>query len=187
MTRIQPVDRNSADPAVVEWLDSIRKKMGMVPNLISTMAQSPAVAKAYVGFSQTLSKGTLPPRLHDQLSLAVGEMNGCDYCVAAHTASGKGLGMSEDETLEARRGVSRDPKENAALEFALELVTRRGRVSDADLERVRAAGFTDGEIGEIVAHVALNIFSNYFNLVAQTDVDFPSAPELAVVASAAAR
>lgn len=138
MTRIHPVDQNTADPAVVQWLDSIRKKMGMVPNLISTMAQSPVVANAYVGFSQTLSKGTLPPRLHDQLSLVVGEKNGCDYCVAAHTASGKALGMSEDETFEARRGRSQDPKENAALDFAREVVKHRGRVSDTDIER--AAG-----------------------------------------------
>ena len=178
MPRINPVNRDVADPATSRLLDSVQKKLGIVPNLIATMANSTAVANAYLGFSQSLSAGSLPARLREQLALVVGETNACVYCVAAHTALGKGAGLSEGETCDARRAVSADDKERVALEFARTIVTDRGNVSDDDVEAVREAGYTEGEIAEIVAHVALNIFTNYFNHVAGTEVDFPVAPEL---------
>jgi uncharacterized peroxidase-related enzyme len=179
MARINPVNRSAADAATVRLLDGVQKKLGIVPNLIATMANSPAVANAYLGFSQSLSTGTLPARLREQLALVVGETNGCEYCVAAHTALGKGAGLSEEETCDARRAVAADEKERAALEFARKIVTDRGNISDDDVQAVRRAGYSDGEIGEIVANVALNIFTNYFNHVAGTEVDFPVAPQLA--------
>jgi uncharacterized peroxidase-related enzyme len=181
MTRINPIRRDAADAATGRLLDSVQKKLGMVPNLIATMAHSPAVANAYLGFSQTLTTGTLPARLREQLALVVGETNNCQYCVAAHTALGKGAGLSEGETCDARRAVAANDKERAALEFARTIVTDRGNVSEDDVRSVRQAGYTDGEIGEIVANVALNIFTNYFNHVAGTEVDFPAAPELVAV------
>ncbi len=180
MPRINPVNRDAADAATGRLLDSVQKKLGIVPNLIATMANSPAVANAYLGFSQSLSTGTLSPRLREQLALVVGETNGCQYCVAAHTALGQGAGLTEGETCDARRAVAADDKERAALEFARTIVIERGNVSDDDVDAVRQAGYTDGEIGEIVANVALNLFTNYFNHVAGTEVDFPIAPELAV-------
>ena len=179
MPRLQPVSQESAHPATTKLLGTVEKKMGTVPNIIATMANSPAVANAYLGFSQSLSTGSLSPRLREQIALVVGETNGCGYCVAAHTALGKRAGLSEQETCDARRAVAADEKEDAALEFARKIVTDRGYVSDADVQRVRQAGYTDGEIAEIVANVALNVFTNYFNHVAETEVDFPTAPELA--------
>jgi len=179
MARIQPVSEQAADAPTRELLSSVKRKMGQVPNLISTMANSPAVANAYLGFSQTLSACTLPARLREQIALAVGESNGCGYCVAAHTVLGKGAGLTEQETCDARRATSRDEKERVALDFARKVVQDRGVVGDADVERLRGAGYTDGEIAEIVANVALNLFTNYFNHVAGTEVDFPQAPALA--------
>lgn len=179
MARINPVNRSAADAATGRLLDGVQKKLGIVPNLIATMANSPAVANAYLGFSQSLSTGTLPARLREQLALVVGETNSCEYCVAAHTTLGKGAGLSEEETCDARRAVAGNDKERAALEFARKIVTDRGNVSDDDVHAVRQAGYSDGEIGEIVANVALNIFTNYFNHVAGTEVDFPVAPQLA--------
>jgi len=179
MPRIQPVDQNTADAATAELLGSVKNKLGTVPNIVATMANSPAVAKAYLGFSQALSAGSLSPRLREQLALVVGETNGCGYCVAAHTALGKGAGLTEAETCDARRANSSCKKEQTALEFARKVVNDRGVVSDADVEQLRQAGYTDGEVGEIVANVALNIFTNYFNHVAGTEVDFPAAPSLA--------
>jgi uncharacterized peroxidase-related enzyme len=179
MPRIQPLDQNTADPATEALLGSVRKSMGAVPNLIATMARSPAVAGAYLGFAQALSGGTLPRRLREQIALVVGEANACGYCVAAHTASGKRSGLTEEETKEARRAASDDEKEQAALAFARKVVQDRGVVADDDVEQLRRAGYTDGEVGEIVANVALNIFTNYFNHVAGTEVDFPAAPGLA--------
>lgn len=179
MPRLQPVTSNSADPQQTQVLDGVRKKMGTVPNLIATMANSPAVANAYLGFSAALSSGLLPPRVREQIALVVGESNSCDYCVAAHTALGKRAGLSEDETLAARRAEPADAKERAAIKLARRIVTERGFVNDDDVRQVREAGYNEGEIAEIVAHVALNTFTNYFNHVAETEVDFPSAPELA--------
>ncbi|QEG36893.1 carboxymuconolactone decarboxylase family protein [Bythopirellula goksoeyrii] len=176
MARIQPVNKDAADTTQQHILDTVKKKMGMVPNLIATMANSPAVANAYLGFSQQLSTGALSPRLREQIALAVGEVNSCDYCLAAHTALGKGAGLSESETCDARRAEAKDDAERFALEFAQKVVRDRGVVSDDDLQQVREAGYTDGEIAEIVANVALNIFTNYFNHVAGTEVDFPAAP-----------
>jgi uncharacterized peroxidase-related enzyme len=178
MPRIQPVEQNTADPATEALLGSVRKSMGSVPNLIATMARSPAVVRAYLGFAQALSGGTLPRRLREQIALVVGEANACGYCVAAHTALGRGAGLTEQETKEARRATSHDGKEQAALVFARKVVQDRGVVADADVEMLRRAGYTDGEVGEIVANVALNLFTNYFNHVAGTAVDFPAAPGL---------
>ena len=178
MARIQPVNPNTADSATAELLGSVKKKLGSVPNLIATMANSPAVATAYLGFSQALATGTLPARLREQIALVVAETNGCDYCLAAHTALGKGAGLTEQETCDARRAHSHDQQERAALDFARKVVQDRGVVADRDVELVRQAGYTDGEVGEIVANVVLNIFTNYFNHVAGTEVDFPAAPSL---------
>lgn len=179
MPRIQPIHANTADASQAELLGSVRKKLGSVPNLIATMANSPAVAQAYLSFSQALSSGALPPRLREQLALVVGEANHCEYCVAAHTYLGQRAGLTEVETRDARRATARDEKEQIALAFARRVVRDRGVVDDADVEQLRTAGYTDGQIAEVVAHVALNLFTNYFNHVAGTEVDFPAPQELA--------
>jgi uncharacterized peroxidase-related enzyme len=179
MPRIKPVDRNTADPATAELLNSVETSMGTVPNLIATMANSPAVARAYLGFAQAISGGTLPRRLREEIALAVGEANGCGYCVAAHTALAKRAGLTDQQTKEARRATSGDEKDQAALVFARKVVQDRGIVADADVDRLRRAGYTEGEIGEIVANVALNLFTNYFNPVAATELDFPAPPDIA--------
>lgn len=181
MPRIQPINKDSADTATAELLGAVQKKMGTVPNIIATMANSTAVAKAYLGFSQSLSTGSLPARLREQIALVVGETNACNYCVAAHTALGKAAGLTERETCDARRAEASDSKEHAALEFARKIVIDQGKVSDDDVKNVRQAGYTEGEVVEIVANVTLNIFTNYINHVAETEVDFPIAPELATV------
>ena len=178
MSRIQPVNAETATGATADILTSVKKKMGMVPNLISTMAQSPAVANAYLSFSGALSGGNLPSSLREQIALTVGQRNECSYCLSAHTMLGKSAGLSEDDVVVARQGTASDAKSAAALEFAAKLVDDRGNVSDEDLTTVRNAGFSDGEIAEIVANVALNLFTNYFNHVAETEVDFPKAESL---------
>ena len=173
MSRILPVDRNTANDGVRKNFDAIQKQLGVVPNIMRTMAQSPSVLEAYLGFSGALRRGRLPVALHEQIALAVAETNACDYCLSAHTALGLGVGLSNDELAAAREVRAADPKAAAALEFARAVLDRRGDVRDQDLASVRAAGYTDGEIAEIIAHVALNVFTNYFNRAAQADIDFP--------------
>jgi len=180
MPRIKPVQKDNANGKTAQLLEGVLQKMGTVPNIIATMSNSLAVANAYLGFSQSLSSGSLSTRLREQIALAIGELNSCSYCVAAHTALGKRAGLSDDETVDARCGAPNDVKERAAIEFARKIVNERGLVSDDDLRNVREAGYNDGEVAEIVANVALNTFTNYFNHVARTEIDFPAAPELPV-------
>lgn len=178
MERITPVDPKTASGRTKELLDAVKAKMGIVPNMTRAMAVSPAVLDAYLGISGALSHGVLPPKVREQLALAVGEANHCDYCVSAHTALGKRAGLTEQDTLDNRRGHSTDPRADALLKFARTVVDARGAVADADVAAVREAGYGDAEIAEVVAHVALNVFTNYFNTVAGTVIDFPKAPTL---------
>ena len=177
MPRIQPIDRNAATEATRKLLDSVEKKLGMMPNLIATMAQSSSLVQAYLSFSQALSHGAIPAQLREQIALAVGQANQCDYCLAAHSAVGSSLGLSEDEIRDARTANSPDRKTEAALQFARRIVDKHGFVLNEDLEEVRSAGYSEPEIAELVGHVAFNIFTNYFNHVAETEVDFPPVAE----------
>jgi uncharacterized peroxidase-related enzyme len=178
MTRLNPVDPTRAEGKAKTLLDTVKAKMGMTPNMTKVMANSPAVLESYLGFSGPLGGGTLSAKLKQLLAVTVGQTNGCDYCVSAHTAIGKHIGLTDEQLIAGRRGTSDDPKTDAALGFAQKVVANRGKVTDADLATVRAAGYTDGEIAEIVGHVALNTFTNYVNNVADTDIDFPRAPTL---------
>lgn len=176
MPRLDAIDVGTATGKTRGLLDQVHKKLGFIPNMMRTMAVSPAVLEGYLGLSGALAGGTLGPKVREQIALAVGEANGCQYCVSAHTAMGKRLGMTEAELEASRDGASRDPRVGAALAFARALVEQRGDIGDADLARVRGAGWSDAEVAEIVAHVALNAFTNYFNLTAGTEVDFPRIP-----------
>ena len=119
-----------------------------------------------------------PAKTREQIALAVAQANECDYCLAAHTTLGKMAGLSADQIRDSRRATSVEPKADALIRFARTVVDTKGRVSNADLQTVREAGFDDGAIAEVVAHVALNVFTNYFNQVADTDIDFPKAEPL---------
>jgi len=184
MPRIDTINAEHASAEQQQILATVKKGLGLVPNLVSTLAQSPAAAHAYLAFSGALAKGSLPRKLQEQIALVVGEANACDYCLAAHTLLGGKAGLTPDETLAARAAESADPKTEAALAFAQKIVTERGHVTDEDVAGLRTHGFTDGDIAEIVANTALNIFTNYFNHVAGTVVDFPAAPKLTACACA---
>ena len=173
MSRILPVDRSTATENVRKLFDAIQRQLGVVPTMMRTMAQSPSVLEGYLGFGAALKHGRLPAALQEQIALAVAEINSCDYCLSAHTVLGRGAGLSNDELAAAREARASDPKATAALQFARAVVESRGGVPDQDFASVRAAGYTEGEIAEIIAHVALNVFTNYFNRAAQTDIDFP--------------
>jgi uncharacterized peroxidase-related enzyme len=178
MERITPVSLETANGRAKELLDAVKAKLGVVPNMTRSMAVSPAVLEAYLGFSGSLGHGVLPAKVREQLALDVGEANHCEYCLAAHSFIGKRLGLSDQEVLANRHGGSSDPKTDALLRFARIVGEKRGQVEDTEIAAVRAAGFGDAEIAEVVAHVALNVFTNYFNNVARPIVDFPKAAPL---------
>ena len=179
MPRLKAIEPDQATGNAKVLLDAVNEKYGMVPNLVRTLANSPAALQGYLAFGEALENGVLPAKLREQIALTVSEANGCGYCVAAHCAIGKSVGLNDRELSDARQSSSPDSKVEAGLHFARQLVENRGRAGDEDLNRVRRAGFGDAEIAEIVAVVAWKTFANYFNHVAGTEVDFPSVPEVA--------
>ncbi len=170
LKQIQPAE---ATGKVKQLFDGFERTLGLVPNLTKVLANSPAALEAYASFSGALSRAALPAETRELIAIAVANANQCDYCLSAHTQIGKLRGIPAFALEQARRGESDDPKIAAALEFSLKLVRRRGLVSPDDVQALEAAGHNDGEVAEIVAEVALNIFTNYFNNVAQTEIDFP--------------
>jgi AhpD family alkylhydroperoxidase len=173
MQRIQAIDQDAVQGRVKQLLDGVQKKLGMTPQMMRTMAASPTVISAYLGFSGTLAGGQLPATVQQQLALTVGEANRCGYCLSAHSVLGKLAGLTDEDLPQSRQAKSADGKTQAALQFAQAIVVQRGEVSDEQVRAVRAAGWSEGEVAEIIAHVALNVFTNYFNLVANTEIDFP--------------
>jgi uncharacterized peroxidase-related enzyme len=173
MSRIHAVAVETATGETKELFAAVKTKMGMVPNLMKTLGNAPAALNAYLQFSGALSKGVLPAKTREQISLIVAQANSCDYCLSAHSAIGKMVGLTPEEIRDSRVGTATDPKTAAILQFSQKLVENRGQVSDGELETVRASGVNDAELAEIISNVALNIFTNYFNHVAATDIDFP--------------
>lgn len=173
MANLPLIDPASANPAAKTLLDGVKRSFGGVPNIFKAFANSPATLDAYLSFAGALGKGDLDRKLREHLALAVAGINACTYCASAHSAIGKTLGIGDAEAKDNLLGKSADPKVAAALVFARSLVTKRGRLSDGDFKAIRAAGYGDDAIVEIIGHVSLNIFTNYFNLAAGTEVDFP--------------
>lgn len=175
MTRISiPATVGDAPEASRPLLDAVASQLGSVPNLFRAVAVSPQALEGYLGLSGALGKGALSAATRERIALAVAEVNGCDYCLSAHTYLGRNLARLDDAEITANRsGGSNDPKADAAVRFAAKVARERGRLADADFAAVRAAGYSDAQIIEIVQHVALNVWTNYFNNVFQTDIDFP--------------
>ncbi|MGV3679649.1 MAG: carboxymuconolactone decarboxylase family protein [Acidovorax sp.] len=174
MNRIPLIDRASAPASVAGTLDAIHGAFGATPNMFRTVAQSPAALNAMWGFFGALGGGSIDAQLGEKIAVAVANRNDCHYCLAAHTALGRKAGASAAEMGAAQTGQSDDPRTAAALAFALKLVEARGQVSEADVQALRGAGFNDGQVVEILAHVALNLFTNYVNVAFAVPVDFPS-------------
>jgi len=175
MSRIQlPASIDAAPSTSRPLLEGVNKMLGSVPNLFRLTANSPAALEGYLGLNGALSKGSLAPQTRERIALAVAEINGCDYCLSAHTYLAKNLAKLDDAEITANRnGTSSDPKADAAVRFAVKLVKARGRVSPADVAEVKVAGYSEAEIVEIVAHVALNTLTNYLNEAFETPIDFP--------------
>lgn len=171
--RLTAVDPATATGKAKDLLAAVQASLGLTPNMMRTMANSPAVLDGYLAFGAALGKGALRPGLREQIALAVAEANSCDYCLSAHSALGQMAGLKADQISSSRAAVSADPKTDAALKFAVAVVAAKGTLTESQFNEVRDAGFTDGEVAEILAHVAINVFTNYFNKAALTVIDFP--------------
>jgi uncharacterized peroxidase-related enzyme len=174
MTRLKALSPENATGKTKELFNGIQSKLGMVPNMMRTMGNSPAVLEGYLNLGGALSKAAVGAKLGELIALVVAESNSCDYCLSAHTFIGEKLvGIDAQSLAASREGKNANEKIEAALVFAEALVRKNGSVNDADVQAVKAAGYSDGEVGEIIAHVGYNILTNYFNKAANTEIDFP--------------
>ncbi len=174
MSRIAIPNLDDVPEGSKDGLAAVHAQLGMVPNLFRLIGSSAAVLSGFLGFSGALGK-VLDLKTRERIALAVAQVNGCDYCLSAHTYIGLNLArLSSEEIAQNRNGTSDDAKANAAVAFAHKVAKERGHISDADLAEVRIAGFHDSEIVEIIALVAENSFTNYLNEAAKTDIDFPT-------------
>jgi uncharacterized peroxidase-related enzyme len=174
-TRIStPATIAAAPEASRALLEGVKQQLGIAPNLFRMVANSPAALQGYVGLLGALGHGTLPAAVQEGIALAIAEFNACNYCLSAHTYLGKNVAKLDESEIAANRdGTSQNPKADAAVRFARKVAQLRGHLSDGDVRAVRSAGYSDGEIVEIVQHVALNTWTNYVNSVARTEIDFP--------------
>ncbi len=171
--RLTPIEPAHADALTHQFFDTVKARNGKVPNMMKTMAHSPALLEGYLAFSGALSKGVLPEAIRQQIALFVSQENGCEYCLSAHTLIGRHAGLNRDQVLLARQGQAQDAKQQAVLTLVRNILDQRGDVSDEQLAAAHAAGVSDAEIAEIVGHVGLTTLTNFFNQLAQPVVYFP--------------
>jgi len=174
MTRIHIPSAEQTPAASLPLLDAVQAQLGVVPNLMKVVGNSPAALEGYLTLNGALGKGTIGAKTGERIALAVAEYNACSYCLSAHSYLASNLAkLDDDEIGKSRQGDSSDPKAAAAVRFAIQVAKARGHVSDADVATVKEAGFSDADVIEIVLHVALNTLTNYVNEVAKTEIDFP--------------
>ncbi|MHA6761918.1 carboxymuconolactone decarboxylase family protein [Streptacidiphilus sp. PAMC 29251] len=174
MDAFTPIDPATATGRAAELLADVQKTLGLTPNMTKVMANSPALLQGYLALSGALAGGVLPAGVRERLAIATAEYNGCGYCLSAHTYIGGHLAKVDALELEqARDAKASDPHTAALLALSDAIARGRGTVADADLRAAREAGVTDAEIGEVVGHLALNVLTNYFNILAEVDNDWP--------------
>ena len=174
MTQFAPVEPDTATGKAAELLAQVHKSLGLTPNMTKVMANSPALLKSYLALSGAVAGGTLPPAVRERLAIATAQLNGCEYCLSAHTYIGANIAKVDPAELDgARRAESNDPHLAALLKLSNDIAENAGDVDEVDIKAAREAGVTDEEIGEVVANLALNILTNYFNVLANVDNDWP--------------
>ena len=169
MSRIPALTLEQATDTTRPLLEGVQKKIGFLPNVFQTLAHAPAVLTAYVQQSATLGKTSLSATEKEAIFLATSQVNGCDYCLAAHTLFAGKAGLSAQDILDARQGHL-----NAYATLAQQITESRGHLSGEQIEAARAAGINDAKLIEVIAHVASQTLTNYLNNVALTDIDFPA-------------
>lgn len=174
MSRIPAVDLNAVEGETKNLLDAVHDGLGITPNLYRVAANSAAALDAIVKFNGALARGELRPRVREAIALTVAEANKCDYCLSAHTAIGQAVGLSDAGIVAAREATSSQAKLSAILAFTSAVVRNRAQIDNGDIAELKTAGVSNAEIVEIVANIALNVFTNYLNIIAGTEIDFPA-------------
>ncbi len=173
MTRVQIVNPQTATGEARALLDAVQSQLGVTPNFIRVLANSPKALQGFLGLYGALGECGIDKAMQERIALAVAEGNACQYCVSAHTAIGAGAGLSSDEMVLNRRGSSSDARASAVVAFAKALNANQGGISGAEFDAARRAGLSDAEIVEIISVVAMNIFTNLLGKATHVDIDFP--------------
>ncbi len=173
MSRIPAINPQTAEGAAKVLLDAVQSQLGITPNFIRVLAHAPKALEGFLGLYGALGSATLSKAMQERIALAIAEGNSCQYCVSAHTAIGRGAGLSNEEMNLNRRGASADAKAAAVVAFARTLNDNRGEITTAEFDAARLAGLSDAEIVEIIAVVALNFFTNILGKAMRVDIDFP--------------
>jgi len=174
MTRLNPIETTAVTPEIRGILDKLHVNPVETPNFLKVLARSLATMRGYAGAENALANGQLTESQREQIALTVAEINGCGYCLASHTQRAKDAGLDDEDIRLARRATATDPRSSAMLGFAQTVVLQRGEIKDHDLRIARQAGFSESEIIEIIGNIAISIFTNYLNLIARTEPDFPA-------------
>lgn len=175
---IGPVEADQAQADVQKLYQSIQSKMHMVPNIFKYMGNSGTALQGFLALSEAANQAKLPGKLKEKIALTVGQANGCQYCLAAHTMLAKFSGIADAEIMKARNASAEDGKEQAILNFTKQVVEKKAHIDDADRTALIKAGVTEHEFVDIILVIMVNMFTNYFNLIANTKIDFPQAPAL---------
>lgn len=178
MPRVRPISEAEAPAGVAELFQRIRASFGTIPNIFLAMGNSPAVLKGYIELNSALHQTSLSPVIREKIALAVGQINRCRYCLAAHSTVAKKVGMSDDAISKARSGEDDDPKTQAILNFVRQSVENRGWMTDEHVTVLKNVGVSEREIVEIVMAIAINLFTNYFNHIADPEIDYPVAIDI---------
>ena len=173
MSRINLVTAATANEEQQALLIAIQSKLGMVPNFLKVFANSPAALRAFLGLHGIANEGSLDSQTRERIALTVAQKNSCEYCVSAHTAIGRGTGLSNEEMTAARAGSSADAKAEVAVRFARSLVEHQGEITAAELREMRDAGFSESDIVEVITHVGMNILTNMIGKASRLEIDFP--------------
>ena len=178
MARIAPVTPEKAEGEIKNIYADINKNLGKVPNIFQYMGNSSAMLQSFFSVSEALNHSSLNPKLRSLIALAVAQANECNYCLSAHTTIANGQGLQSNEIINARKGESQDAKTRAILHFTKQVVEKRGKVSDQDVNALKSVGVGDRELVDIILTININMLTNYFNHIVDTPIDFAEAPEL---------
>lgn len=173
MARISVINPQTATGEAKTLLDAVQAKLGMTPNFLRVLANSPAALGSFLGLHHIAEHGSLDLPTRERIAVALAQQNSCEYCLSAHSAIGRKTGLTGDEIVANREGTSHDAKAAAAVGFARALVEHTGEITNAELEAVRAAGYGDAEIVEIIVHVGMNLLTNILGKASRVEIDFP--------------
>lgn len=173
MNRINVVSEASASDEQQALFDAIQAQLGVVPNFLRVLANSPAALRGFLGLHVIATEGILDALTRERIALALAQQNACNYCLSAHDALGRKAGLETEEILANRAGSSRDAKAKIAIRFAKALAEHSGEVTTAEILEVREAGYSEAEIVEIIAHVGMNILTNIIGKASRVEIDFP--------------